>query len=207
MFRHEAINGDGRCPTYLHRWTLIRLPTFAVYIHHFVGNDWSKDYHDHPKHFVSIGIVGSYVEHILDTKSGKESSVSWSAPWVRKFDSEHAHRIEVCGKRAWTIALVGKINREWGFWHKGKWVHWNTYVNSSIAEAMQYRRGKLAFLILLPIFLCLIAAVVTVPSTKTAAAMLTIPVIVSNETLQADASEIYSLGMERLKEVLEDEQP
>ena len=41
------------------------------------------------------------------------------------------------------------------------------------------------------------------PSTKTMCAVLTIPLVVDNEQLQGDATEIYQLGIERLKEVLE----
>jgi hypothetical protein len=41
------------------------------------------------------------------------------------------------------------------------------------------------------------------PTTKTLCAVLTIPAIANNETLQVDATEIYRLGMERLKEGLE----
>jgi hypothetical protein len=49
--------------------------------------------------------------------------------------------------------------------------------------------------------LLLVASALT-PNTKTLCACLTIPKIVNNETLQADATEIYELGMSRLKEEL-----
>ena len=61
VFAFERIDGD-RCP-YLHRW---RLASFGrkrfLYLHHFVGSDWSRDPHDHPKRFISIGLWGSYIE-------------------------------------------------------------------------------------------------------------------------------------------------
>ena len=41
-FERESIGGDGMCPTYLWRWTLLRLGQRAVYLHHFVGDDWVK---------------------------------------------------------------------------------------------------------------------------------------------------------------------
>lgn len=41
------------------------------------------------------------------------------------------------------------------------------------------------------------------PNTKTMCAVLTIPAVANNEMLQRDATKIYELGMERLKEVLE----
>lgn len=42
------------------------------------------------------------------------------------------------------------------------------------------------------------------PSTKTLCAIYVVPAIVNNETLQDDASDIYALGVQRLKEALGD---
>jgi hypothetical protein len=50
IFKIEEINGSNRCPTYLYRWTLLKLwAGRGVYLHHFIGDDWSLDLHDHPK--------------------------------------------------------------------------------------------------------------------------------------------------------------
>ena len=61
MLAKEEINGE-RCPTYLYRWRLLNLFGCKVYLHHFIGNDWTKDLHDHPKRFITIGLTGSYTE-------------------------------------------------------------------------------------------------------------------------------------------------
>ena len=62
LFGYEEINGNGRCP-YLHRWCLLVLPRgVRLYLHKFIGSDWSRDLHDHPKRFISIGLWGSYIE-------------------------------------------------------------------------------------------------------------------------------------------------
>src|SRR5262249_18492584 len=83
MFRLEEIDGDGRCPTYLFRWTLLSTPWFKIYLHRFVADDWSKDLHDHPKKFVTIGLRGSYLEVTPD------HARQWRAPWIRSFPAEH----------------------------------------------------------------------------------------------------------------------
>ncbi len=44
-----------------------------------------------------------------------------------------------------------------------------------------------------------------VPSTKTMAAMYVVPAIANNERLQTDLADVYDLGMERLREVLDAE--
>ena len=104
------INGDGRCE-YLYRLELFRRGDFAIYLHHFVGDDWSLDRHDHPKNFISIGILGAYIE---ETDRGEKK---FSAPWIRSFRAEHCHRLKLIDKRpCWTIAIVGTAIREWGWW-------------------------------------------------------------------------------------------
>lgn len=45
--RPEEIDGAGRCPTYLYRWHLAHVGPVKIYLHRFVGEDWSLDLHDH----------------------------------------------------------------------------------------------------------------------------------------------------------------
>lgn len=130
LFRMEEINGAELCPTYLFRWTLLSTPWFSVYLHHFVGDDWSRDLHDHPKRFWSIGLWGSYVE---ETLAGERE---YRAPWFRTFPAEHAHRIRLRdGQRCWTLVLVGRRVRNWGFWVRDRWIPWRKYVGSQDAFA------------------------------------------------------------------------
>lgn len=131
----EEINGPHRCPTYLYRWTLLSTRWGKVYLHKFVGDDWSRDLHDHPKRFVSIGVFGSYVE---ETPSGDQR---YRAPWIRSFPATHQHRIRMThpGKTCWTLVFVGKLQRDWGFWHEGQWHQWKSYVEErgGIADKMK----------------------------------------------------------------------
>lgn len=131
----EEINGANRCPTYLFRWTVLAVRGwFGVYLHHFVGDDWSRDLHDHPKRFISIGLSGWYLE---DTPGGKVHR--YNAPWLRSFPATHIHRIRVPCKSCWTLVIVLRPVREWGFWHLGKFFHWRTYVakGNSVANEMK----------------------------------------------------------------------
>lgn len=123
VLRREVMNGAGACPTYLTRWTLARGRDWAVYLHRFSGSDWSRDLHDHPKRFLSIGLLGRYIEH---TPAGARE---WRAPWVRTFPAEHRHRLELrLGEVAWTIVVVGRATRDWGFWLNERWIPWRRYV-------------------------------------------------------------------------------
>lgn len=131
----EEINGGMRCPTYLYRWTLAqKRGSFAVYIHHFCADDWSRDLHDHPKRFISIGLWGSYIE---ETPTGSRLYI---APWIRSFPAPHIHRLLVPSKNCWTLVIVLKPVREWGFWHLGRFIPWRSYVkgeDSAIADKMK----------------------------------------------------------------------
>ena len=127
FFNKEEINGHGDCPTYLYRWTLVRVGDFAIYLHHFVGDDWSLDYHDHPKRFISIGLKGGYIE-----QRPQGPSAAFEAPWIRSFPAEHQHRIVMEKKPAdcWTLCIVGQKTREWGFWYHGvDFYPWRDYVD------------------------------------------------------------------------------
>lgn len=127
LLAKEEINGE-RCPTYLYRWRLLRVwGDRTVYLHHFVGNDWSRDLHDHPKRFISIGLKGSYIE---ENESGERV---YRAPWLRSFPASHRHRLR--STNCWTLVITLRRVREWGFWSGGKWIQWKKYVGSSLATA------------------------------------------------------------------------
>ena len=130
IFRLEEIN--GRCATerYLRRWTLLKLPgRRGLYLHHFVGSDWSRDLHDHPKVFVSIGIRGGYVEETeTPLYYGPRRREQFRAPWIRRFEPRHVHRLRVPPRGCWTLVYVGATEREWGFWRHGEWIQWRRYV-------------------------------------------------------------------------------
>ncbi len=135
LFKIEEINGGNRCPTYLFRWTLIGSRWCNVYLHHFVGDDWSRDMHDHPKRFLSIGLAGRYIE---ETPQGERV---FDSPWVRTFPASHIHRLRmVNGGECWTLVIVPRAERDWGFWHEGRWIFWLDYVRgvaSGIANLMK----------------------------------------------------------------------
>lgn len=136
-FRLEEISGTERCPTYLYRWTLLKAKTWGVYLHHFVGDDWSLDLHDHPKRFISLGLQGKYRETTPKLGAGVDQQTSriWRAPWVRSFPATHIHRLAmVDGGECWTLVIVLKSVREWGFWSSGHFIPWRKYVDSATAD-------------------------------------------------------------------------
>lgn len=138
----EEINGGDLCPTYMYRWPLLTVFGWKVYVHRFVADDWSRDLHDHPKRFISIGLWGSYVEEtparFCPTQEHHEERM-FRAPWVRTFPATHIHRVRLAvpGRECWTLVIVGRPVRPWGFWHLGDFIPWRTYVGSDTARRMK----------------------------------------------------------------------
>jgi hypothetical protein len=150
LFTIEEINGGNRCPTYLYRWTLFqpRRPAwlwrgFGIYLHKFVGDDWSLDLHDHPKRFISVGLKGYYLEKSIDPTTASGSRIRlYVAPWLRTFPAHHIHRLygPTPDRPCWTFVIVLWHVREWGFWHDNLFIPWRQYVKgkaSHIADAMR----------------------------------------------------------------------
>lgn len=138
LFRFETIDRNGATERYLRRWTLLRLRGGrAVYLHHFVGSDWSGDLHDHPKSFLSVGLWGSYIEEChgrlgwWSDRRGQIVRRRWRAPWVRRFRATHAHRLLLPeGGNCWTLVYVGPLQRDWGFYTATGWMRWDEYVRA-----------------------------------------------------------------------------
>jgi hypothetical protein len=121
MIRRETIGADG-CPLF-HRWTLVRLGTRKVMLHHFLPNGLERDEHDHPWGFLTLVLRGAYLDM---GSTGRE----WlAAPCVRWRRAEHRHRTMTDARGAWTLVLVpGGKGREWGFWREGRWMPWRDYL-------------------------------------------------------------------------------
>jgi len=115
-------------PVYLERFTLFDRLGYGVYLHHFLGDDWALDPRDHPRRFISIGLWGWYWEDVFFS-DGKGYTTRYSAPWIRSFPAEHLHRVRAseCGN-CWTLVIVLRKSRPWGFVQGGKWIGFKDYV-------------------------------------------------------------------------------
>jgi hypothetical protein len=129
LFRIKEISGGEGCPTHLYRWTLLRIGWLGIYLHHFVGDDLFSDMHDHPQSFITIGLKGQYMEC---TPNGARL---YRSPWFGWFPASHAHRIMMVeGGDCWTLVILLKPTRDWGFWTSNGWLPWERYVNGDLAR-------------------------------------------------------------------------
>lgn len=108
------------------RYYLIDTRWFAVYLHHLHASDEDRALHDHPWSFVTILLTSGYYEHI----EGPQRLTSRRF-WRRRFSvlyrpAEWRYRLELvqpCG----TLVFRWRRRREWGFWTKDGWMHYQTY--------------------------------------------------------------------------------
>lgn len=130
----ERIYGrDGEHDT-LYLWRMKCTPTTrwgGLYFHVFHRGDADPDTHDHPWEFWTFPLV-SYNEEVRVTKN---DTVYFVRRRVRRFRLHHrratySHRVlsQFGGGRIYTFIWHGPKVRRWGFWVKGKWVHWKEYV-------------------------------------------------------------------------------
>ena len=116
---------------YLLRWYL--LPEnrfFRVYLHKFVGDDEREAMHDHPRASFSILFRGRYREITpvsLDDKQNEQVRIYRAISFIYR-RAEHIHRVELIdGKPAWTVFMMGRKRREWGFWFPDGFKHWTKF--------------------------------------------------------------------------------
>jgi hypothetical protein len=108
---HEKL-GLPQCP-YVIRWRL-ETPLGSVRVHHWLGPDDDRAYHDHPWWFLTIMLKGSYT----DCSPGKGELLT--AGHVHFRHSLHRHTVVPGPDGAWTLLITGRRKRAWGFWKDGK---------------------------------------------------------------------------------------
>lgn len=138
---------EGKRQLYLRRFFIFRNPFFRVYLHKIVRSDEDRDPHDHPWDFTTIPLRGKYIDERwipVPDDGWLSSSIQVSRlPYsivpeeVKTFKAyrrkaEHTHRVQLIeGKPVWTLVVIGKPRRKWGFHTEGGWVPWQQYLNAS----------------------------------------------------------------------------
>ena len=126
--------GRPECP-YIRRW-VVDFWLFSIRLHHWISSDDPRHYHDHPWHYLSWVIKGSYKdvhegEKCRDYGEGTHARCQvrdlrerWSLAHYRP---THRHSVEVPPTGCWTIVLTGPEVRQWGFWVDGRFLKRNRY--------------------------------------------------------------------------------
>lgn len=115
LSRFDVLNiGRDSADVYMRRYKLVRTPWFNLYLHEFIRGDVDDCLHDHPWRFWTLILSGGYTEHLWGGKSRHRPAGTFlyrPATW--------RHRVETDG--AWSLVLVGKRCRAWGFFTSRGW--------------------------------------------------------------------------------------
>lgn len=118
---------DGE-DVYLIRWRLIETPWFGVFLHKICRPDHDRHMHDHPWPFVSFVLRGGYVEQVPCGCTISCISARRAGSIIRHAATD-LHRIhELLNGPAWTLVLIGRRCRDWGFQTETGWVQWQEYL-------------------------------------------------------------------------------
>lgn len=104
--------GLPECP-YVIRWK-IETKLGSIRIHHWLGPDDDRAFHDHPWRFVTVVLKGGYTDR---SPSGDDHLRAGS---VRHRPALHRHTVVPDPGGAWTLIITGPKVRAWGFWLDGK---------------------------------------------------------------------------------------
>lgn len=151
MERFEIPNLDDPSETYLTRWRIVQTPWCALYLHRMDGPDSRPTLHDHPFNFVSIILKGGYLERHSPNATLQSTPRRWLAGSWHRMRAEEAHYIMRLDRvPTWTLLLVGRRRREWGYieaaalgngFELANWVHYLEHpYNAEFEHAMAARR-------------------------------------------------------------------
>lgn len=97
------------CP-YVYRWRFEIRGLGSLRIHHWVGPDDDRAFHDHPWWFLTFILKGGYTD--LNPGGGEHLH----AGQLRYRPALHRHTVIPDEGGCWTILVTGPRIRTWGFW-------------------------------------------------------------------------------------------
>lgn len=112
LIRWNERLGLPECP-YLIRWR-IETPFGSIRLHHWLGPDDDRAFHDHPWWFWTIVLSGGYTDVNPDGEDHLSRGVFRYRPAL------HRHTVVPDEGGAWTVIITGRKTRDWGFWVDGK---------------------------------------------------------------------------------------
>lgn len=121
IFPAEDVPATGL--TMMRRFFVRKSREGNVYLHHFIRQDNSESAHDHPWHFVSLMLKGSYLETVFD-HGMVTSRRRYSAPCFLFRNRNTIHKLTEIAPDTWTFVLTSKWLGRWGYWDAaGKWTY------------------------------------------------------------------------------------
>jgi hypothetical protein len=110
--------GRPECP-YIRRWVVgLRnrkgQMSASLHLHHWIGSDDPRAFHDHPGWFIVLVLRHGYVDVSPASKEPMPPGT------IRFRQATHRHTVVVGPAGCWTLCLFGPRTRDWGFWVRKK---------------------------------------------------------------------------------------
>lgn len=133
---------------YLVRRRVVQTPLFGLYLHNLEAPD-KEDPHDHPWPFLSFIVRGGYLEDFYPYPWVCKTKVvpfmreqNWKRFSLHRMRTGSAHRIKSVQPGTISLILVGRRQRNWGFFTKEGWVQWDQYENPNRGPAVEQRSSR-----------------------------------------------------------------
>lgn len=136
---HDEISSleDPHRMPYMRRYYILRSRWLNVRVHEILRDDEGRALHNHPWDFLSVGLVGSYLEE-RPTREWLNFPVGLPktkprvkvAPWFIVRPASTLHRLDLLSPVVWTLVVTGPKRREWGFQTESGWIHWRDYADA-----------------------------------------------------------------------------
>ena len=131
----EIVSKEGR--VHFRRYRLLSTPWFNIFVHQILRSDEDLHFHDHPWHFTSYILKGTYYERWTkhpDHKFIYESQYSSKPPMdgMRprnkiKHHAQDAHSLTLLTPCVWTLVFTSGRDRVWGYQTPQGWIDFKTY--------------------------------------------------------------------------------
>lgn len=119
-----AKNGE----VHFRRYRLLALPWLRIYIHQICISDYDAHFHDHPWHFETRILSGSYRE---DCTIHPDHKVVWSrlyeASDTVRHHAQDSHKLTLQTPEVWTFVITWGKPRYWGYQTEAGWIGHEEY--------------------------------------------------------------------------------
>lgn len=119
-----AKNGD----IHFRRYRLFACPWLRIYIHQILVSDYDLHFHDHPWHFETRILSGSYRE---DCTLHPDHKVVWSRQYEASDTVRHhaqdSHKLTLQTPEVWTFVITWGKPRYWGYQTEAGWIGHEEY--------------------------------------------------------------------------------
>lgn len=98
-------------------------------LHQWLKSDDDRALHDHRADSFSLLLTGGYYEVLTHAWEAEQIKVWYPQGSVIHRKAEQPHRVELEDAPIWTLWFRGPYRRDWGFYCKSGWKHWQEYVS------------------------------------------------------------------------------